>query len=159
MRKLMPVVVSGAVLLAACGQTQTADFDPQDPAAIAEISSLLDEALAGAREADADRALAMASREAEFSFITGDLLLTDLETIREDFEDTYSGIQGQSQEIIERHIRLLSPDVAVFTGISEGTYTDNAGWTSELVGLGHTIIFVREAGNWRAVHAHQSIAK
>jgi hypothetical protein len=49
--------------------------------------------------------------------------------------------------------------VAVFTGTSEGTYTDKAGWTSDLVGLGHTIIFVREDGKWRAVHAHQSIAK
>jgi hypothetical protein len=41
---------------------------------------------------------------------------------------------------------------------AEGTYTDNAGWTSEPVGLAVTIVYVRENGAWRAVHAHQSIA-
>ncbi|MFI5078690.1 MAG: nuclear transport factor 2 family protein [Vicinamibacteria bacterium] len=40
----------------------------------------------------------------------------------------------------------------------EGTYTDKAGWTSEPVGLALTIVFVRQNGVWRAVHAHQSIA-
>jgi uncharacterized protein (TIGR02246 family) len=159
MRKLMTAILAGAVLVASCNQAQVTDFDPADPVAIAEIDALLNEALAGAREADADRALAMAEGKAEFSFITGDLLLTGLETIREDFESTYSGIDSQSQTILERRIQLLAPDVAVFTGTSEGTYTDKAGWTSDLVGLGHTIIFVREDGKWRAVHAHQSIAK
>ncbi|MCL7982681.1 MAG: nuclear transport factor 2 family protein, partial [marine benthic group bacterium] len=61
--------------------------------------------------------------------------------------------------ILEKRIRLLSPDIAVLTAVSEGTYTDKAGWTSEPVGIGHTIIFVRENGTWRARHVHQSIAR
>ena len=46
----------------------------------------------------------------------------------------------------------------IVMAVSEGTYTDIAGWTSEPVGLGTTIVFVRENGQWRARHAHQSIA-
>ena len=159
MLKLRTAILSGAVLLASCGQTQTAEFDPEDPVAIAEIEALLETAMEGAREADADRVLAMAEGDAEFTFITGDLMIAGLETIREDFENTYDGLESQSQTIHAMRIRLLSPDVAVMTGVSEGTYTDKAGWTSELVGMGHTIIFVRENGQWRAVHAHQSIAR
>jgi len=154
----MPAVLAGAVLLAACSQTQTTAFDPDDPQAIAEIEALVEESLEGTRTVDSDRVLAMAEG-GEFSFITGDLLLTGLEELREDFEDTYAGLEGQTQTILEKRIRLLSADVAVLTGTSEGTYTDKAGWTSEIVGMGHTIIFVRENGRWRALHVHQSIAK
>lgn len=159
MRNLRTAFLSGAVLLASCGQTQTAEFDPEDPVAIAEIDALLETAMEGAREADADRVLAMAEGDAEFTFITGDLMLTGLETIREDFEESYAAVASQTQTILAKRIRLLSPDVAVLTGVSEGTYTDQAGWTSEPVGMGYTIVFVRENGKWRARHVHQSIAR
>ena len=129
------------------------------PRVAARIDALLDVAMEGSQDADVDRVLAMVSESREFTFITGDLWLSGLETIREDFEDTYSGIEGQTQTILEKQIRLLSPDVAVVTATSEGTYTDKAGWTSEPVGMGHTLIFVRDNGTWRAVHVHQSIAK
>jgi uncharacterized protein (TIGR02246 family) len=155
----MPAVIAGAVLLVSCSQTQTADFDPEDPAAIAAIDSLVQVTMEGSRDVDADRVLAMAEGEGEFTFITGDLMFTGLENIREDFEDTYAGLAGQTQTVLQKRIRLLSPDVAVLTATSEGTYTDKAGWTSEPVGMGHTIIFVRENGTWRARHVHQSIAR
>ena len=157
MRISLMTVAAGALLLASC--SQPAAFNPEDPEAIAAIDALLDVAMEGSRNADVDRVLAMVSESREFTFITGDLWLSGLETIREDFEDTYSGIEGQTQTILEKRIRLLSPDVAVVTATSEGTYTDNAGWTSEPVGMGHTLIFVRDNGTWRAVHVHQSIAK
>ena len=75
MLKLRTAILSGAVLLASCGQTQTDEFDPEDPVAIAEIEALLETTMEGAREADADRVLAMAEGEAQFTFITGDLML------------------------------------------------------------------------------------
>ena len=56
-------------------------------------------------------------------------------------------------------MRILSPDVAVVMAVGEGTYTDKAGWTSEPVGIGTTIVFVREDGQWRIRHAHQSIVR
>lgn len=157
MRTLMPAVIAGAVLLSSC--SQTADFDPEDPQVIAAIDSIIQVTMEGSRNVDADRVLAMAEGEGEFTFITGDLMITGLETIREDFEDTYAGVASQAQTILEMRTRLLAPDVAVLTAVSEGTYTDKAGWTSEPVGMGHTIIFVRENGEWRARHVHQSIAR
>lgn len=157
MRTLMPAVIAGAVLLSSC--SQPADFDPEDPQVIAAIDSIIQVTMEGSRNVDADRVLAMAEGEGEFTFITGDLMITGLETIREDFEDTYAGVASQAQTILEMRTRLLAPDVAVLTAVSEGTYTDKAGWTSEPVGMGHTIIFVRENGEWRARHVHQSIAR
>lgn len=157
MRSILPAVISGAVLLSSC--SQPADFDPEDPEVIAAIDSIIQVTMEGSRNVDADRVLAMAEGEGEFTFITGDLMITGLETIREDFEDTYAGVASQAQTILEMRTRLLAPDVAVLTAVSEGTYTDKAGWTSEPVGMGHTIIFVRENGEWRARHVHQSIAR
>ncbi|UCF41678.1 MAG: SgcJ/EcaC family oxidoreductase, partial [Gemmatimonadota bacterium] len=97
--------------------------------------------------------------EGEMTFITGDVMLSGLETIRAAFEDTYSGIRSQRQDLLEKRVRILSRDVAVVLAVAEGTYTDNAGWTSEPVGIGTTIVFVREDGQWRIRHAHQSIAR
>lgn len=157
MRNLIPAVIAGAVLLGSC--SPPADFDPEDPEVIAAIDSLVQLTMEGSRDADADRVLAMAEGEGEFTFITGDLMLKGLETIREDFEETYAAVASQTQTILEKRIRLVAPDVVVLTAVSEGTYTDKAGWTSEPVGMGYTIVFVRENGEWRARHVHQSIAR
>jgi uncharacterized protein (TIGR02246 family) len=154
--KCASAILACLTLSAACAPAS--DFDPDDPAVVAAIDSIVQVALEGSRAADADRVLAMAEGGSDFTFITGDLLLSGLEDIREDFADTYEGVESQSQTILEKRTRLLTPDVAVLTAVSEGTYTDIAGWTSEPVGMGHTIVFVRENGQWRARHAHQSIA-
>jgi len=52
----------------------------------------------------------------------------------------------------------VSRDVAIVTVIADGTYTDKAGWTSEPVGIGTTLVFVRVNDEWQVRHAHQSIA-
>ena len=155
MRVSVLAVIGGAVLLAAC---QPAELNPDDPAIVAAIDSIVQEAMEGARNVDADRVLAMAEGEGELTFITGDVVLSGLDYIREIFRDTYSGLESQNQTLIKKHVRILSPDVAIVIATGEGTYTDKAGWTSEPVGIGTTIVFVRENGEWRARHAHQSIA-
>lgn len=151
-RTALTVLALAAVT--ACGPGR---FNPDDPDIVAAIDSLVAVAMEGARSADADQVLAFAEGEGELTFITGDVLLTGTEPIRSAFKTTYAGIQSQSQTIIEKRVRVLSPDVAVVMAIGEGTYTDKAGWTSPPVGIGTTIVFVRENGQWRARHAHQSI--
>jgi uncharacterized protein (TIGR02246 family) len=154
-------VVAGAACLlglVACRPAPAA-FNPEDPTAIAAIDSLIQGAMEGAANVDADKVLAMAAGNGELTFLTGDVLLTGFEPIREQFRKTYSTLQHQQQTILEKHVRLLSPDVAVATAVGEGTYTDKAGWTSPPVGIGTTIVFVREDGQWRARHVHQSIAQ
>jgi uncharacterized protein (TIGR02246 family) len=151
----IPVVVgiAGAALFAGC---QSAQFDPDDPAAIAAIDSIVQSVMAGARNVDAAQVLSAAAPDV--TFITGDIMLSGLETLRARFDETYAGLTRQDQTIIDRRIRLVSPDVALVTAVAEGTYTDKAGWTSDPVGIGTTLVFVRENGAWRVRHAHQSIA-
>ena len=87
MRITLQAVTAGAEVLASCS-AQPVDLYPEDPEAIAAIDALLDVTVEGTRNVDADQVLAMVSRDGEFTFINGDLMLTGLETIREDFEDT-----------------------------------------------------------------------
>jgi uncharacterized protein (TIGR02246 family) len=157
MRMISLTTLSAVTWLAACAPPAT-EFDPDDPDVLAAIDSIVRVSLEGVRTVDADKVLSMAAGTDDFTFITGDLMLEGLDGLREIFEETYSGLERQTQTVLEERIRLLSPDVALLTAVSEGTYTDRAGWTSEPVGMGHTIVFVRADGRWRAVHAHQSVA-
>lgn len=156
MRFSILATLAGAVLLTAC--QQPVEFDPNDPETIAAIEAVLSEAMEGARNVDADRVLAAAEGEGELTLITGDVMLGGIDYIRETFRETYDGLEGQDQTVLASQVRVLSPDVAIVIAVSEGTYTDKAGWTSDPVGMGHTLVLVRESGEWRIRHAHQSIA-
>ena len=157
MHSSLGLVGASVLVLAAC-QAKPAPFNPDDPVAIAQIDSVMQPAFDAARRADADKVLAMAEGPGEFTFIAGDVLLSGVAPIRESFRNTYAGLTRQEQEIITRRIRLLTPDVALWTAVGEGTYTDKAGWTSPPVGLGLTVVLVKQAGRWQALHAHQSVA-
>jgi len=147
------------VLVAVACQPKPAVVDPEDPTIVAIIDSLLNISVGGATSANAEQALSVTTKDQDFTFVTGDLMLAGYDKILPRFKDTYAMLQKQTSEVITKRIRVLSPDVAVVTAITEGTYTDKAGFTSEPVGLGYTIIFVRRNGEWRAVHFHQSVAK
>jgi uncharacterized protein (TIGR02246 family) len=152
------LVMSVSLLaLAACNPAPP-PFNPDDPGIVATIDSLVAGTIEGAAAADADKVLAIADSTGELTFITGDVLLAGLEPIREQFRATYTGIQSQQQSFTTKRVRLLSPDVAVVMAVGEGSYTDKSGWTSAPVGMGTTIVFVREGSQWRARHVHQSIA-
>jgi uncharacterized protein (TIGR02246 family) len=154
-RAFSAVMVVIAVVVTGCRPSGT--VDPNDPVITATIDSLLQVVMAGAAAADADRVLAAA--DSDLTFLTGDVILSGLEPIRDRFRATYAGLQRQDQTVLEKQIRVLSPTVAIAFAVAEGTYTDKAGWTSEPVGIGTTIVLVKEDGEWRIRHAHQSIAK
>ena len=155
LRKTTLTVVVGIVLTQGCAP-RSAAVDPHDPVITATIDSLLQLAMAGAARVDVDQVLGGAADS--LTFVTGDVILAGLGPIREQFRQTYSHLQKQDQTLMEKRIRVLTPDVAVAIVTAEGTYTDQAGWTSPPVGLGTSIVFVRQNGQWRAQHAHQSIA-
>ena len=142
-----------SLLAVACGPAR---FDPNDPTATAAIDSVLTVMMEGAAAVDADKVLS--SGADDLTFVTGEVLLSGRETLLARFRETYSGLARQNQRVIEKRVRLVSPDVVIAVVIAEGTYTDKANWTSPPVGIGTTIVFVRENGQWRAKHAHQSIA-
>ena len=130
--------------------------DPNDPIITAAIDSLLRQTLDAALKVDADGVTSVGADS--LTFVTGDVILAGLQPIREQFRQTYGHLQRQDQTVLEKRVRVLSPDVAIAIVTAEGTYTDRAGWTSPPVGLGTTVVFVRENGQWRAQHVHQSVA-
>lgn len=159
MLKVPISTLAAAALLVSTGcQPAAQPFNPDDPAVVAAVDSILKHAMGGSATGNADQVLSIAEGGTDFTFITGDVLLSGLEPVRDAFRNTYASIQRQDQVIDQKRVRLLTPDVALLTAAGEGTYTDLAGWTSSPVGIGLTIIFVREGGQWRARHAHQSIA-
>jgi len=156
------VLLAGAFALALGGcQAKPAAFNPDDPGVVAAIDSIMNGAMQGAASVDADRVMTIAEGPGEFGFITGDIMLQGDSAIRERFRTTYLGVARQDQSVTARKVRLVAPDVALFTAVGEGTYTDKAGWTSPPVGLGLTVVFVRDpaSGKWQAQHAHQSLAE
>lgn len=159
MRTMAIAALGLAAFLPGCSPQDSQSFDPQDPAIIAAIDSIIESTMEAASRVDAQGVLAFAQGGEDFTLVTGDVMLTDLETVEEAFSDTYDGLLRQDQTVYEMRIRLLSPDVVVLSAVGEGTYTDQADWTSEPVGLGLSVVFVREDGGWIARHVHQSVAK
>ena len=157
---MMPIAaVAGVVAgLSACAPQSSQSFDPNDPAVIAVIDSLINDAVQASRQVDAVGVMESMGTGENFTLVTGDVLLRGSEVVASAFADTVEGLLRQNSTVEETHTQLLTPDVAVFSGVGEGTYTDLAGWTSEPVGLGLTIIFVREDGRWVGRVVHQSIA-
>ena len=158
--RMMPVAaVAGFVAcVSACAPQSSQSFDPNDPAVIAVIDSLMNDAVQASREVDAVGVMESMGTGENFTLVTGDVMLHGSEAVTSAFADTYEGLLRQTSTVDETHTRLLTPNVAVFSAVGEGTYTDLAGWTSEPVGLGLTIIFVLEDGRWVGRVVHQSIA-
>ena len=153
------LVGAWALTLAGCqAKRAEAAFDPNDPAAIAAIDSAMKPTIEGARNVNADQVLAIAEGPEEFTFVSGDVMMAGLPKIKETFRKSYANAKRQDQEIQERRVRLIAPDVALYTAIGEGTYTTPSGWTSQPTGLGLTVVLVKRNGRWQAVHAHQSLA-
>ena len=134
-------------------------MNPNDPEIVAAVEAILDKAVAAASAADAEGVLSASTRDDTFTFITADRMLKGYDEALAAFRTTYALLQGQTHQIIERRTRVLSPDVVLVSAVSEGTYTDKAGFTSPPVGLGSTAVFVRRDGEWRVIHYHQSVAK
>lgn len=145
-------------ICAAC-RAQSAPVNPDDAQTVAAVEAILDRAVAAAVATDAEGVLSASTRDDTFTFITGDRMLNGYDEALAAFRETYALLQGQTNHVIQRRTRVLSPDVVLVSAVSEGTYTDKAGFTSPPVGLGSTAVFVRRGGEWRVIHFHQSVAK
>jgi uncharacterized protein (TIGR02246 family) len=158
-RCLSRLTVLTAFVMAAACRSQPAAVNPNDPEIVAAVEAVLDQAVAAAAAVDAERVLAVSTRDDAFTFITADRMLTGYDESLAAFRQTYAMLQGQSTQIIQRRTRVLAPDVVLVSAVSEGTYTDKAGFTFPPVGLGSTAVFVRRNGEWRVIHFHQSVAE
>jgi ketosteroid isomerase-like protein len=158
MRTITLAMVGCLAFLTGCAPQSSQDFDPNDPEALAAIESIMTLAIEAAAAVDPVGVMEHMGGGDDFTLVTGDVILTGLQRVQDAFSDTYAGLEKQENTLFETRTRLVAPDVAVVSVVGEGTYTDLAGWTSEPVGLGITIIFVREDGQWKGRHVHQSIA-
>ena len=155
----MRALVLTAFLTAAACRSQPVVANLNDSEIVATVQAILDKTAAAAEAVDAVGVLSASTKDDTFTFITDDVMLTGYDEALAAFRTTYSLLQKQSNQIIEKRIRVLSPDVVLVSAVSEGTYTDKAGFTSPPVGLGSTAVFVRRNGDWRVIHFHQSVAE
>ena len=150
-------VIAVLIVVAGC-RPQPASVNPSDPEIIAAVEAVLDKVVAAAAATNAEGVLAASTRDDSFTFITADRMLSGYDQTLRAFRQTYALLQGQSNRIIEKRTRVLSPDVVLVSAISEGTYTDKTGIISPPIGLGSTALFVRRDSELRVIHYHQSVS-
>lgn len=152
------LALSCLLFLQSCGsldsRSVTGGLD--DEALVEEIDAVIEDIVAGAARVDADAVLASSAGEDSLTLVVGDVLLSGHDEILERFRESYEPLQSQEHTLVEKRIRILGPDIALALLTAWGTYTDDAGWTSDPVGLGLTLVLVRRDGRWRLTHAHQS---
>ena len=146
--------LAGALMLELVACAPARDAGPSDADVKRAVDSLIAVAMDAASKADAEGVLSIA--DPQFSIISGDVMLEGRDTAVAEFRKTYSLISSQHQDVEQSKLVRLGPDVALYTAVGEGTYTDKNGVVSDPVGLGLTVVFVREGGQWHARHAHQS---
>jgi len=154
-------IVLPLLVASACGSPPASvkQSEPSEAEVVSTVEATLDKAVAASLTGDAEGVLGAAPRDDTFTFVTADRMLVGYDQALAAFRQTYAMLQGQTNQVIQKRTRVVSPDVVLVTLVSEGTYTDKAGYTSDPVGLGLTAVFVRQAGEWRVVHVHQSVAE
>jgi uncharacterized protein (TIGR02246 family) len=156
-------LLAAALVAASCNTpapaaAPAAEFNPDDPAVTAALDSAVAMARAGADAVDAAATLAPLNAEDNLTFMAGDILIAGKAEVLKAFRDTYAQIKAQRHAPVARTVRLLTPDVAIYSAVGRGTFQDLSGEISDPVGLGSTAIFVRRDGTWRLAHFHQSVA-
>ena len=106
------LMLAALAVLPACQPSSTA-FDPEDPVVIATIDSIANTIRAAAERADVDGVLASAGGTGQFTFVTGDLVLSGVDTVREAFQRTYRLVQRQT---VSSGVLWLSLPLALATG-------------------------------------------
>jgi ketosteroid isomerase-like protein len=113
------LAVLAALVLAAACRPQPVAVNPNDPEIVAAVGAILDKAVAAAAAIDAEGVLSASTRDDTFTFITADRMLKGYDEALAAFRKTYALLQGQTHQIIERRIRVLSPDVVLVSAVSE----------------------------------------
>jgi len=152
-RRRVPTLV-GILLSAAAGSGVSA--------ATAETKSIEDAVLAVSAQmtkageaVDPDRLFTFMLENDKGSVVQNGVVMV---TRREALERVRSNLRGISKiqyRWKNQYVKVLSPEVAVLTAEGESTATTTAGDTFTTP-FAQTVVFVLEAGSWKAVHAHQS---
>ena len=152
-RRSVPTIL-GVLLAAAAGGAP--------PAARGGTKSIEDAVLAvsarmtEAGEAlDADRLFSFMLETDKGSVIQNGVVMVTRQVALERVRSNLRGISRIQYRWKSQYVKVLSPEVAVLTAEGESTATTTAGNTFTAP-FAQTVVFVLEAGSWKAVHAHQS---
>jgi len=152
-RRSVPTLL-GVLLAAAAGGGPSG--------ARAETKSIEDAVLAvsaqmtSAGEAvDADRLFSYMLDTDKGSVIQNGVVMVTRQEALERVRSNLRGISKIQYRWKSQYVRVLSPEVAVLAAEGESTATTTAGDTFTTP-FAQTVVFVLEAGSWKAVHAHQS---
>lgn len=142
------------------GQSPAAGGAP--PVTPAEAGSIEDAVLAVSAQmtlageaADADRLFSFMLDTDKGSVIQNGALMATRQEALDRVRSNLSGISRIQYRWKRQYVKVLSPEVAVLTAEGESTATAASGETFGAP-FAQTVVFVREAGGWKAVHAHQS---
>ncbi len=152
-RRSVPTLL-GVLLAAAAGGGLSATR--------AETKSIEDAVLAvsaqmtSAGEAvDADRLFSYMLDTDKGSVIQNGVVMVTRQEALERVRSNLRGISKIQYRWKNQYVKVLSPEVAVLAAEGESTATTTAGDTFTTP-FAQTVVFVLEAGSWKAVHAHQS---
>ncbi len=105
--------------------------------------------------ADADRLFSYMLETDKGSVIQNGVFLATREEALERVRSNLRGIDKIQYHWKRQHVTVLAPEVALLTAEGESVVTTSTGETFTTP-FAQTVVFVRRAGSWKAVHAHQS---
>jgi uncharacterized protein (TIGR02246 family) len=147
-------VLLGALLSGAAGGGPPVTPDEAKAIEDAVLAVSAQMTLAG-EAADADRLFSFMLDTAKGSVIQNGVLMATRQEALERVRSNLRGISRVQYRWKRQYVKVLSPEVAVLTAVGESTATTAAGDTFGAP-FAQTVVFVREAGGWKAIHAHQS---
>jgi hypothetical protein len=149
------ILVSLGILLSASGGGGMTAA-PADSRAVADAVLAVRAEMTKAGEAvDADRLFGYMLETDTGSVVQNGVVMATRREALERVRSNLRGIRTIHYSWKRQYVTVLSPEIAVLTSEGESTATTNAGDTFTTP-FAQTIVFVLRAGNWRAIHAHQS---
>lgn len=148
------LILAGILLSAgADGRPSAARGNPE--AVEAAVMAVSAEMTMAAEAMDADRLFSYMLDTDKGSVIQNGLFLATRQEALERVRTNLRGLSRIRYEWQRQDVTVVSPDAAVLAAEGNVTATTAAGVTFSRP-FAQTVVFVRRAGGWKAIHAHQS---
>lgn len=154
------LIAAGVALLLgadkpACCSSEKPQCPKQCDAIGKAILQIHDKIIAAAEKRDADEMFSYISENDEGAIIQDGQLLTRQQAL-ETTKKGFAGMTNVHYNFRQRNVKILSPTIAILTGIGDVTVTFESGQsvTSEFA---NSSVFVLQDGGWKIIHGHHSI--
>jgi ketosteroid isomerase-like protein len=149
-------VVLASTLLAGASPDGREPLTPAQRAAIEKaVTETHDQILQAARALKADANLEFMLDTDRGALVSGGRIFLTRAEATDAFRGAYAGLKSQEITIVQRHVNVLSPTIALLVAEVQGVATTLDDRT--LSGRSaQTVVFVLADGRWKVVHAHQS---